>query len=67
MKNKLASAEAQVKATERKILEEIEERAIDISIERVRSQLPETIGSKDYEKHFEVSLQSVEKGLKRVF
>ena len=36
MKNKLLSAEGQVKSTERKILEEIEERAIDLSVEKVR-------------------------------
>ena len=36
MKNKLISAEGQVTSNERKILEEIEDRAIDLSIEKVK-------------------------------
>ena len=67
MKNKLASAEAQVKSNERKILEDIEERAIDSSIEKVRLQLSTNLSGSDYDKHFENSIQSVEKGLKQVY
>ena len=39
MKNKLISAEGQVMSNERKILEEIAGRAIDLSIEKVRMKL----------------------------
>ena len=39
MENKLISAEGQVMSNERKILEEIEGRAIDLSIEKVRMKL----------------------------
>ncbi len=67
MKNKLTSAEGQVKSSERKILEEIEERAIDLSIEKVRINLSKSLSGTDYDKHFEDSVQSIEKGLKQVF
>ena len=62
MKNKLVSAEGQVKSNERKILEDIEERAIDLSIEKVRAKLNTGLSNSDYDKHFEASMQSIEKG-----
>ena len=43
MKNKLLSAEGQVKSNERKILEEIEQRAIDLSVEKVRVKLSKSL------------------------
>ncbi len=67
MKNKLNSAEGQVKSSERKILEEIERRAIDLSIEKVRVKLSESLSVKDYNKHLDTSMNSVEKGLKQVY
>ena len=67
MKNKLNSAEGQVKSSERKILEEIERRAIDLSIEKVRVKLSESLSVKDYNKHLDTSMASVEKGLKQVY
>ena len=67
MKNKLISAEGQVKSSERKILREIEQRAIDLSIEKVRVSLSKSISGSDYEKHFDSSINSVEKGLKQVY
>ena len=67
MKNKLSSAEGQVKSSERKILEEIERRAIDLSIEKVRVKLSESLSVKDYNKHLDTSMNSVEKGLKQVY
>ncbi len=67
MKNKLNSAEGQVKSSERKILEEIERRAIDLSIEKVRVKLSESLSVKDYNKHLDTSMDSVEKGLKQVY
>ena len=67
MKNKLISAEGQVIASERKILEEIEDRAIDLSIEKVRSKLSKSLSGGDYDKYFDASIQSIEKGLKQVY
>ena len=67
MKNKLISAEGQIKSNERKILEEIEERAIDLSIEKVRAYLSKSLSDNSYDKHFEDSFQSIEKGLKEVY
>ena len=67
MKSKLISAEGQVRSSERKILEEIEARAIDLSIEKVRAQLSKSLSGNDYDKHFDSSIQSIEKGLKQVY
>ena len=67
MKNKLLSAEGQVKSNERKILEEIEEHAIELSIEKVRLTLSKTLSGGDYDKHLDASIQSIEKGLKQVY
>ena len=67
MKSKLLSAEGQVRSNERKILEEIEARAIDLSIEKVREKLSKSLSGNDYEKHFDSSIQSIEKGLKQVY
>ena len=67
MKNKLNSAEGQVKSSERKILEEIERRAIDLSIEKVRVKLSESLSVKDYNKHLNNAMNSVKKGLKQVY
>ena len=67
MKNKLISAEGQVKSSERKVLREIEQRAIDLSIEKVKVSLSKSLSGSDYEKHFDSSINSVEKGLKGVY
>ena len=67
MKNKLISAEGQVKSNERKILEQIEQRAIDLSIEKVRVSLIKNLSGGDYERHFDSSIKSVEEGLKQVY
>ncbi|MDC3107632.1 hypothetical protein OA416_00350 [Paracoccaceae bacterium] len=67
MKSKLVSAEGQVNSNERKILEEIEQRAIDLSIEKVRVRLSESLSGGEYEKYFNSSIKSVEKGLKQVY
>ena len=67
MKNKLISAEGQVMSSERKILEEIESRAIDLSIEKVRMKLSKSLSSSDYDNQFDVSIQAIEKGLKKVY
>ena len=67
MKNKLISAEGQVMSNERKILEEIEDRAIDLSIEKVRMKLSKSLSSSDYDTQFDTSIQSIEKGLKKVY
>ena len=67
MKNKLISAEGQVMANERKILEEIEDRAIDLSVEKVRMKLAKSLSVGDYDNHFNASIQSIEKGLKKVY
>ena len=67
MKNKLISAEGQVMSNERKILEEIEDRAIDLSIEKVKVKLSQSLSSSDYDNQFNASIQSIEKGLKKVY
>ena len=67
MKNKLISAEGQVMSNERKILEEIEDRAIALSIDKVRMKLSKSLSVGDYDYHFDVSIQSIEKGLKKVY
>ena len=67
MKSKLISAEGQVMSNERKILEEIEDRAIDLSIEKVRMKLSKSLSVGDYDNHFEASIQSIEKGLKKIY
>ena len=67
MKSKLLSAEGQVRSNERKILEEIEARAVDLSIEKVREKLSKSLSGSDYDKHFDSSIQSIEKGLKQVY
>ena len=67
MKNKLISAEGQVKSNERKIIEEIERRAIDLSVEKVRVKLSKSLSGDDYERYFTSSIKSVEKGLKQVY
>ena len=67
MKNKLISAEGQVMSNERKILEEIEGRAIDLSIEKVRIKLSKSLLSSDYDDQFNSSIHSIEKGLKKIY
>ena len=67
MRNKLISAEGQVTSNERKILEEIEDRAIDLSIEKVKVKLSQSLSSSDYDNQFDASIQSIEKGLKKVY
>ena len=67
MKSKLISTEGQVKSNERKILEEIEARAIDLSIEKVRVRLSKSLSGNDYDKHFDASIKSIEKGLMQVY
>ena len=67
MKSKLISAEGQVRSSERKILEEIEARAIDLSIEKVRAKLSKNLSGNDYDKHFDASIRSIEKGLMQVY
>jgi F0F1-type ATP synthase membrane subunit b/b' len=67
MKSKLISAEGQVKSNERKILEEIEARAIDLSIEKVRAKLSKSLSGNDYDKYFNDSIKSIEKGLMQVY
>ncbi len=67
IKSKLISAEGQVKSNERKILEEIEARAIDLSIEKVRAKLSKRLSGNDYDKYFNASIQSIEKGLMQVY
>ena len=67
MKNKLSSAEGQIKSSERKILDEIEEQAIDLSFEKVRVELSKNLSGKEYEEHFDISLLSIQKGLKQVY
>ena len=67
IKNKLISAEAQVNSNERKILEEIEQRAIDLSVEKVRVRLSKSLSVGDYARYFDSSVKSVEKGLKQVY
>ena len=67
MKSKLISAEGQVKSNERKILEDIEARAIDLSIEKVRAKLSKSLSGSDYDKYFNASIQSIEKGLMEVY
>ena len=67
MRNKLISAEGQVLSSERKILEEIEGRAIDLSIEKVRMKLSKSISSSDYDNQFDLSIRSIENGLKKVY
>ena len=67
MKSKLISAEGQVRSNERKILEEIEARAIDLSIEKVRAKLSKSLSGNDYDKYFNASIQSIEKGLMQVY
>ena len=67
IKNKLISAEGQVKSSERKILREIEQRAIDLSIEKVKVSFSKSLSGSDYERHFYSSMRSVEKGLKQVY
>ena len=67
MRNKLISAEGQVMSNERKILEEIEDRAIDLSIEKVRVKLSKSLSSSDYDNQFDASIKSIEKGLKKVY
>ena len=67
MRNKLISAEGQVLSSERKIFEEIEGRAIDLSIEKVRMKLSKSLSIRDYDNQFDLSIQSIEKGLKKVY
>ena len=67
MKNKLISAEGQVMSNERKFLEEIEGRAIDLSIEKVRMKLSKSLSNVDYNNQFDASIQSIEIGLKKVY
>ncbi len=67
IRNKLISAEGQVKSNERKILEDIEGRAIDLSIEKVRMKLSTSFSNSDYNNQFDESIHSIEKGLKKVY
>jgi hypothetical protein len=54
-------------SNERKILEEIEGRAIDLSIEKVRMKLSRSLSNVDYNNQFDASIQSIEIGLKKVY
>ena len=67
MKNKLISAEGQVMSNERKILEEIEDRAIDLSIEKVKTKLSQSLSNSDYDNQFDASIQSIKRGLKKIY
>ncbi len=67
MKSKLISAKGQIRSNERKILEEIEAHAIDLSIEKVRVKLSKSLSGNDYDKYFDASIQSIEKGLIQVY
>jgi F-type H+-transporting ATPase subunit b len=67
MKNKLTAAEGQVMSNERKILEEIEDRAIDLSIEKVKTKLSQGLSNSDYDNQFDASIQSIERGLKKIY
>ena len=67
MKNKLTAAEGQVMSNERKILEEIEDRAIDLSIEKVKTKLSQSLSNSDYDNQFDASIQSIERGLKKIY
>ena len=67
MKDKILSAEGQVKSNERKILEEIKQRAIDMSFEKVRVKLSKGLSGSAYDKYFDTSIKSIEKGLKHIY
>ena len=58
MKNRLNSAEDQVKSGEKNV-EEIEMRAIDLSIEKVRVKLSKSLSGSNYD-NLDTSIKSVE-------
>ena len=65
--NECYSNGAYLQIERKKIFEEIERRAIDLSIEKVRVKLSESLSGKDYDKQLDTSMKSVEKGLKQVY
>ena len=63
IKNRILSAEEQIKASERQIFSEIKERAIDLGFERARAKLDKELTEENYRLHFDQSIKMIKTGL----
>ena len=67
MKSKLLSAEGQVRSNEKNSRRNRSACYRFESIEKVREKLSKSLSGNDYDKHFDSSIKSIEKGLKQVY
>ncbi len=63
IKARILSAEEQVQSSERKILTEIKETAIDMSFEKARALLDKELTEENYRLHFDQSMKMVKSSL----
>ena len=63
IKTRIVSAEEQVQSSERKIFNEIKERAIDLGFEKARVNLEKELTEKNYRLHFDQSMKIVRTSL----
>ena len=63
IKSRMLSAEEQVQSSERKILTEIKEMAIDMSFEKARARLDKELTEENYRLHFDQSMKMVKSSL----
>ncbi len=63
IKSRMLSAEEQVQSSERKILTEIKETAIDMSFEKARARLDKELTEENYRLHFDQSMKIVKSSL----
>ncbi len=63
IKTRILSAEEQVQSAERKIFNEIKEKAIDLGFEKARARLSKELTEENYKLHFDKSMKIVKTGL----
>ena len=63
IKNRILSAEEQIKASERELFSEIKEKAIDLGFERARAKLDKELTDENYRFHFDQSMKMIKTGL----
>jgi len=66
VKNRLLSAEEQIASSERKIIKEIKQKAIDLGFIRARSQLEKDLTETSYRLQFDQSIKMIKTGLSQI-
>ena len=65
-KNKLLSAEEQIASSERKIITEIKQKAIELGFIRARSQLESNLTENSYKVQFDQSIKMIKTSLSQI-